>query len=617
MIFTGTAWNYASLFAGRISLGVWDPCDNPTSQSLLADYYPKVQRSKVLSVYQVGQLTGVFLIPVAAAMATKWGWRSAFYFLAIPAFVVAILARRLPEPVRGQQDRLELGLDAAAAPAEHDEAIAAPTYREVLRCRTFVLMALSSTVGSLFFGSIGTWSPTFMVRYHDMTVSQAAGALVLLALGGLTGALVSGWAADYATYRGLRAGRVLIAAGARLIGFPLFVLTFAVGSTPVMLVSFAFAAMLLIAPQAPLNAARADVLHPNLRGRGTSLDIVMQSVASALAPVLVGVLADHYGLRSAFLTTAPLMAVSGVITLVAAASYVGDERALRRRIRAEALGVDSDPEAAATEPDEADRRPGESVGQAAIRLARTAPTVEEGGDLLVVDRLDVGYGQIQVLFEASMRVPEGGVHAIVGRNGVGKTTLLNAIAGLVESRRGRILYDGLDLTGVPPEQRVKLGITLMGGGGSTFPSLTVEENLWIGTFPFHEHRDLVDDRLDAVLDIFPALRSRRAQLGGTLSGGEQQMVALGRALMAGPRLLMLDELSIGLAPVVTRDLLRVVGRIKDLGTTVVLVEQSVPNALAVADTVTFIDKGIVVPVGAAADLGDGSTLVDMMMGVGT
>jgi branched-chain amino acid transport system ATP-binding protein len=333
--------------------------------------------------------------------------------------------------------------------------------------------------------------------------------------------------------------------------------------------------------------------------------------------VLVGFLADQYGLRNAFLITAPLMALSGIITLVAVATYVPDERALRRRIRAEALGGDGEHPADGEGTDESDRRPGESVGQTAIRLARTAPTVSEGGDLLVIDRLDVGYGQIQVLFEASMRVPEGGVHAIVGRNGVGKTTLLNAIAGLVDSRHGRILYDGLDLTGVPPEQRVKLGITLMGGGRSTFPTLTVEENLWIGSFPFHEHRDLVAERLDAVLTVFPALRPRLGQLGGTLSGGEQQMVALGRSLMAGPRLLMLDELSIGLAPVVTRDLLGVVRRIKELGTTVLLVEQSVPNALSVADTVTFMDKGSIVPVGPASELGDGSALVDMMMGVTT
>jgi branched-chain amino acid transport system ATP-binding protein len=471
-------------------------------------------------------------------------------------------------------------------------------------------MAMSSTVGSLFFGSIGTWSPTFFVRYHDMTLSEAAGATILLALGGLSGALISGWAADYMTYRGLRAGRVVIAAGARLLGFPLFLLTFTIGNTPLMLVAFAFAAMCLIAPQAPLNAARADVLHPSLRGRGTSLDIVLQSTASAVAPVIVGVLADIYNLRTAFLIMTPLMALSGLILLVATATYVREERALSRQIRAEALGQD----VADVELDSSERRDGESPGQVAIRLARTGPTVAEGGDLLVIDDLDVSYGSIQVLFDASMRVPDGGVHAIVGRNGVGKTTLLNTIAGLVEGRRGRILYDGLDLTGVPPDQRVKLGITLMGGGRSTFPTMSVEENIWIGAFPYHAHHSVVQGRFDAVLDVFPALKERLRQSGGTLSGGEQQMVALARALMAGPRLLMLDELSIGLAPVVTRDLLGVVHRIKELGTTVIIVEQSVSNALSVADTVTFMDKGVIVPVGRAADLGDGQLLIDMMIG---
>jgi ABC-type branched-subunit amino acid transport system ATPase component/sugar phosphate permease len=611
MIVTGSVWNYASLLTARMALGAWDPCDNPTSQSLLADYYPKVQRSKVMSVYQVGQLLGVFLIPIAAVMATNWGWRAPFFFLAIPAFVVAILARRLPEPVRGQQDRLQLGLDAAAGTDTVVDALPAKeAYRQIFRSRTFVLMAMSSTVGSLFFGSIGTWSPTFFVRYHDMTLSEAAGATILLALGGLSGALISGWAADYMTYRGLRAGRVVIAAGARLLGFPLFLLTFTLGNTPLMLVAFSFAAMCLIAPQAPLNAARADVLHPSLRGRGTSLDIVLQSTASAVAPVIVGVLADIYNLRTAFLIMTPLMALSGLILLVATATYVREERALGRQIRAEALGHDL----ADVEVDSSDRRAGESAGQVAIRLARTGKTVDEGGDLLVVEDLDVSFGSIQVLFDAAMRVPDGGVHAIVGRNGVGKTTLLNTIAGLVEGRRGRILYDGLDLTGVPPDQRVKLGITLMGGGRSTFPTMSVEENIWIGAFPYHAHHSVVQDRFDAVLDVFPALKERLRQSGGTLSGGEQQMVALARALMAGPRLLMLDELSIGLAPVVTRDLLGVVHRIKDLGTTVIIVEQSVSNALSVADTVTFMDKGVIVPVGRAADLGDGQVLIDMMIG---
>jgi branched-chain amino acid transport system ATP-binding protein len=372
----------------------------------------------------------------------------------------------------------------------------------------------------------------------------------------------------------MKAGRILVASGARLAGFPLFLLTFTIGNTPLMLVCFAFAAMCLIAPQAPLNAARADVLHPRLRGRGTSMDIVLQSSASAIAPIVVGILSDAYGLRAAFLIVLPLMLISGLILLLAVATYIREERALRREIRREALGSDE-----VGDDESGERREGETFGQAALRLARTGPTVAEGGDLLVIEDLDVSYGAIQVLFDASLRVPGGGVHALVGRNGVGK-----------------------------------LGITLMSAGRSIFPTLTVEENLWMGAFPFHEERDLVSQRLDAVLDVFPAMRLRLSQTGGTLSGGEQQMVSLARALMAGPRLLLVDELSIGLAPLVTRDLLAVVRRIKELGTTVVIVEQSVSNALSVADTVTFMDKGVLVPVGNAADLGDGQVLIDMMMG---
>jgi ABC-type branched-subunit amino acid transport system ATPase component len=237
--------------------------------------------------------------------------------------------------------------------------------------------------------------------------------------------------------------------------------------------------------------------------------------------------------------------------------------------------------------------------------------------LLTVENLDLSYGSIQVLFGVGFELPDHGIHALVGRNGVGKTTLLSAIAGLVDGHRGRIVFAGTDLTGVPADQRVKLGITLMAGGRSTFPTLTVQENLWIGSYPFHRSDALVRQRMEALLDVFPPLRSRLRQSGGTLSGGEQQMVALGRALMAGPRLLLVDELSLGLAPVVIEQLLPVVRDIRELGTTVLIVEQSVNVALEVADTVMFMEKGEVFPLGEAAALGDGDELVRLMMGTTT
>ncbi len=156
----------------------------------------------------------------------------------------------------------------------------------------------------------------------------------------------------------------------------------------------------------------------------------------------------------------------------------------------------------------------------------------------------------------------------------------------------------------------------MAGGRSTFPSLSVLDNLWLGTYTHAGDDKLFRQRLDAVLHVFPALANRLGQQGGTLSGGEQQMMALARSLMAGPKLLLVDELSLGLAPLVTRELLGVVRRIRDLGTTVVIVEQSVPVAMEVADTVLFMEKGEVRDLGPAEPLRDGEHLVELMMSGG-
>jgi ABC-type branched-subunit amino acid transport system ATPase component len=232
----------------------------------------------------------------------------------------------------------------------------------------------------------------------------------------------------------------------------------------------------------------------------------------------------------------------------------------------------------------------------------------------LVEGLDVSYGIIQVLFGANMTISRGGCHTLLGRNGVGKTTLLRTVAGLIDQTAGRIVFAGEELTGVPPEQRVKLGLTLVVGGQATFPSLTVRDNLWIGSYPFSGSRDLVNARFDEVLGVFPPLAKRLGQTGGTLSGGEQQMMALARALMAGPELLLIDELSLGLAPAVTEELLQAIRRIVELGTTVLMVEQSLAVALRVADEVLFMERGQVQSLGAASDLGGVHDLVDLMMG---
>jgi branched-chain amino acid transport system ATP-binding protein len=606
MIWTGLSSSYPSVLLARTSLGISDPCDNPTSQSLLGDYYPVNQRSKVFGVYQTGQLFGFILLPVGAGMAAAWGWRAAFFFFAVPGFIVSMLVWTLREPIRGTQDRKHQNIVGdATRPSIYDTMTTRQAYREILKVRTFHASVWSSTIASLFYGGIGTWTVTYLVRYQNLSVPQGASAVSLFAVGGLVGALVAGYLADWLIFIGFPSARILMAGACRVGVFPLMYVAFTVHNTPVMLIMFTIGAVVLTASQPPLAAARLDVLHPSLRGRGTSLDALMQSLASAASPVVFGILSDHIGLRGAFLTLIPLSALGGIVLLLfAVRSYSADERRVQAMVAAEAMAVSAPSVISVDEP----------PPTSAVVDPSTAAAAPKEAPLLSVDAIDVSYGMIQVLFGTSMSVRRGGCHALVGRNGVGKSTLLRSIAGLVDPTAGRISFLGTDLTGVPPEQRVKLGLTLVVGGKSTFPSLSVRDNLWIGAFPFAGDHDLIAARTDAVLEIFPNLVPRLGQTGGTLSGGEQQMVALARALMAGPELLLVDELSLGLAPMVTEELLRAIARIVELGTTVLIVEQSLRVALRMAEEVFFMERGEVQSLGRADQLGSVDDLVRLMMG---
>lgn len=220
--------------------------------------------------------------------------------------------------------------------------------------------------------------------------------------------------------------------------------------------------------------------------------------------------------------------------------------------------------------------------------------------LLNVEGLDVAYGRVRVLEQVALRVGAAETVALLGTNGAGKTTLLRAVSGILRATAGTIRFDGADVVGRRPADIVRKGIVQMPGGRATFPGLTVEENLRIGgiTVPAAQRAK----RTHEVLDLFPLLADRRGQPAGTLSGGQQQMLALARALMTRPRLLLIDELSLGLAPAVVAELLDVLQRLRTEGTAVVLVEQHVDLALSVADRAYFLERGRVRFDGAAADL---------------
>jgi branched-chain amino acid transport system ATP-binding protein len=230
--------------------------------------------------------------------------------------------------------------------------------------------------------------------------------------------------------------------------------------------------------------------------------------------------------------------------------------------------------------------------------------------LLTVDELDCRYGLLQAVRGVSFDIAQGEIVALIGANGAGKTTLLRAIAGAHRPHSGRVTFDGADVTRLPAHRRVSLGIALVPEGRRLFPSLTVEENLRVAAVGKRRGRWNVQ----AVLDAFPLLQARRKMPAANLSGGEQQAVAIGRALMSNPRLLLLDEVSLGLAPVVVDAVYRSLANVIREGATVLLVEQDLTRALRVAGRVICMLEGRVVLEGAAQSL-DRNRVIDAYFGL--
>ncbi len=221
--------------------------------------------------------------------------------------------------------------------------------------------------------------------------------------------------------------------------------------------------------------------------------------------------------------------------------------------------------------------------------------------LLDVVGLCAGYGDVPVLRGIDISIPAGSITALIGANGAGKTTLLRAISGIIPAEAGTIRYDGHDIVGMPPQDIVRAGLVQVPEGRRLFPDMTVHENLLVGSSS-PVARPKRDENLATVFELFPKVRERGAQLAGTLSGGEQQMVAIARALMASPRLLLLDETSLGLAPIIVDEIFVAVRRLVARGLTILVVEQNTALALEVADHGYVLEQGRFAIQGAASSL---------------
>ncbi len=237
--------------------------------------------------------------------------------------------------------------------------------------------------------------------------------------------------------------------------------------------------------------------------------------------------------------------------------------------------------------------------------------------LLEVHNVHVYYGRIQALRGVSLEVHEGEIVALIGANGAGKTTLLRAISGLLYPREGDIRFQGRSIRGLFPEQIVALGISHVPERRQLFTTMSVLDNLILGAYYRYrqgEDRAAIRDDLEMVFSTFPILKERQQQRAGTLSGGQQQMLAIGRALMARPRLLLLDEPSLGLAPLLVRELFRVIAHLRDRGMTVLLVEQNARAALRVADRGYVLDTGSIALSGTAQSLADNAEVQRTYLG---
>jgi len=569
-LLTGLAPNLAVLAVARAGAGMGRAVNTPTHFSLLADYYPTTVRPKVYGVHRSANSTGQILGPIIGGfLALFLGWRAPFVLFTVPTVVFVILALRLREPARGAEERRALGAAEDVALTEET----APRFGEGVRLlwgvRSLrrIWYSLPFVAGVIFVG-LGA---LFSIFYEEeFGLNEAQRGLVsgvtepFQILGLLVGIPVANklMRRDPALVLRLLAlmGVVISSAFAGLALAP---------TLPVVIGLHLFIAGVGAILQPGAYALVSLVTPPRARSLGFALGAVWILPGLAAFPV-IGAVADSYGVRRALLVLVPLLLIGGFI-LASAGKFLNADIVRTRTAslaRSEALLA---------------RQRGESK-------------------LLVVRGLDVAYDGTQVLFGVDFEVGQGEIVALLGTNGAGKSTLLRAISGLVEPTAGVVVLDGVDLTGVAPHHVAGMGVAQVPGGKGVFPSLTVAENLRVATWGRHLRGAAAEAAAREAMAHFPVLGRRLDQPAGTLSGGEQQMLALAQAFVSHPRLLLVDELSLGLAPAVVGRLLEVIRDIRDRGTTVVLVEQSVTTALALADVAYFMEKGEIRFRGPAAEL---------------
>lgn len=567
-IASGLALNAFMLFWTRFGAGIAQAHELPVHASIFADTYPIGIRGRIASVTgTVGRIAGVaspvLVGAIAAAFggAAQGGWRWAFIILAIPPIIMGIIAFWLREPPRGQWEQRsvvgEVPADDPGVPVSLEMA-----FGRLTQIRTLKTLAIAlSAIGFQMFPMVALTNYFLRDQYGldafgRGLVTSLAGVLTIVVLPLL------GTRFDklyrLSPPRAMKILAVLVLPGALLTP-----LQFSMPNA----VAFTFLAM----PGAILAASSFALMGPVIQGvipyRLRSLGIAFAAIYvflfGAVGGALLGsALASSMGNRAAIMICAIPSAVVGAIMLFRGAWTINEDLAM---IVADIEDEEAERDRQAADPD-------------AIPL-------------LALADIDFSYSGVQVLFDVDLHVDRGETLALLGTNGAGKSTILRVVAGLGVPSAGAVRLDGRTITFTSPEQRNALGIQLLPGGKGVFPSLSIAENLTVAAQILP--RELRAERIERVWELFPELADIRRRRAGLLSGGQQQQLALGRVLLHDPDLLLIDELSLGLAPGVVQDLLGVIDRLKEAGQTMIIVEQSLNIALEVADRAVFLEKGSV------------------------
>ncbi len=542
-IFTGLAPTVWFLIIARLLGGTGQLVNEPIHASLIADYYPPKTLGSVFGAYRLGS-TGLALLaaPVAGYLATEIGWRSAFVILAIPTLAMVVVMVKLREPARGE----------SLAMALPDEDL--PTMAEGFRRVRAILTLRRTWVAAFLFGGAAVPFDGYLNLYLDEVFDLSANArgwvTALYGVGSLAGLIAGGIFAHRVMGR---RREDLLPAVIAVMAFVLSVGAVFMAVAPTSIVAVVAVMIAAVGTTGFLPAYQtlvSIVSPPRLRAQAFAWSLLWYGLGAIVIGTLVGAFGDEHGQRGALVFLAVLVVFAGIAELTC-----------RQFVRRDA--------------------------DQALRYEATSHT----DALLACSGLDVSYDGTQVLFGVDLEIHEGEIVALLGTNGAGKSTLLRAISGLVDPDGGAIFYDGRDVTHADATVTARLGIVQVPGGRGIFPSLSVAENLRVAGWLQRSEQAWSADAIDRVRSLFPVLASRWDETAGNLSGGEQQMLSLAQAMLARPKLLLVDELSLGLAPRVVDALLEVVAEIHRAGTAVIIVEQSVTTALRFAKRAVFMEKG--------------------------